>query len=125
MMYLASVISYTVLWTTDKENLSSLYSILSPLLVFLSYFLFCRCLNTFEKRASSSIHHRRWETLSQYSQILRRSEISWRQAMLYAATVAIFGFGLTIFVPPPWSSLVPVLQVLFEVCQALANRCFA
>ena len=51
--------SNDLLWTTDKENLSSLYSILSPLLVFLSYFLFCRCLNTFEKRASSSIHHRR------------------------------------------------------------------
>jgi hypothetical protein len=118
MMFLASAVSYAVLsWTKDNTTFVSRHPVKSLGLGFALYMLLCFALDMFEKRMSSSGLPSRWGTLQQYSEELSHSDTSWSRALFLTLNVGGVGMFLTMFISPPWSTLVPVGHILFEVRQ--------
>ncbi|KAF4226658.1 hypothetical protein CNMCM6457_007491 [Aspergillus fumigatiaffinis] len=115
MMFLASAVSYAVLsWTKDNTTFVSRHPVKSLGLGFALYMLLCFALDMFEKRMSSSGLPSRWGTLQQYSEELSHSDTSWSRALFLTLNVGGVGMFLTMFISPPWSTLVPVGHILFE-----------
>lgn len=54
-------------------------------------------------------------TLQKYIAVLGRAETSWVRAAAHTAVVTAVGLGLTAIVRAPWSPLVPLAHILFEV----------
>jgi hypothetical protein len=125
MMFLASILSYAVLsWNKEKTTFVSQHPVESLALGFAIYMLLGFALDMFEGRMPSHGVASRRGTLAQYSKELGHSETSWRRALFLTTMVGGVGLFLTMLISPPWSALVPVVHILFEVCQdRLTNFC--
>jgi hypothetical protein len=117
MMLLASMLSYAVfLWNSKQPNFVTRHLVTSLIPGVTLYMILSYVLDTFESRWSvngASLY--RGGTLHQYSQGLGRLEASWKRALSLAVTISGVGLGLTTFVPPRWSALVPIVHIFFEV----------
>lgn len=72
-------------------------------------------LDRFETPVASQSHSACWGTLSAYSQKLRYSESTWTIAVLNSAAITSFGLVLSMLLRPPWTFLVPIAHIFFEV----------
>lgn len=123
MMFLASALSYAVLlWNKDKATIVSRHPVGSLVMGFALYMLLDYALNAFERTTPSTNRQSRWGTLQQYSQEVNLTETSWRRALFLTIMVGGVGVVLTMLVAPPWSGLVPIAHILFEVCSGWSTR---
>lgn len=120
-MVLAAVLAYIALQLySDTPNFTREHLPLSLISGFSLYMIASYGLDKFEtRRCASSNTCSHWGSLQEYSKALRISETSWKQAAILTACVGGSGFCLTAMLSPPWSALIPIIQILFEVCFAV------
>lgn len=116
IMFLASAASFAVLqWAKPESNFVSRHPVASLALGAALYWLFGLALDKLERRPPRSDVLARWGTLQKYSRDLGFVDTSWARALFLTAVVGGVGLGLTMSIAPPWSGLVPILHILFEV----------
>lgn len=87
------------------------------------YLLFGLVLDAFEEKLyKEGVSHQK-KSLNEYSKVVGCVETSWARALLHASAITSFGLALTKVLRPPWSPLVPIGHILFEVRERkLANN---
>jgi hypothetical protein len=125
MMLLASILSYGVFsWNKESPDFVSRH-LIEYLATGLAMYIFLGfALDLFERQMSSHEVASRLGTLAQYSKELGRSERSWMRSLFLTTVIGGVGLILTMLISPPWSVLVPVVHIAFEVSRGrLAYFC--
>lgn len=115
VMILASILSFLLSWWNEKASFVARYPVESVAVACALYALFSLLLDSFEKTMHASDADCSWRRLSQYSQRFCRAQSTWGRALIHSAVIAAVGLFLTALIPAPWSSVIPVVQILFEV----------
>ncbi|KAH0600441.1 hypothetical protein MHUMG1_01437 [Metarhizium humberi] len=114
IMILASIMSFLLSSCNEKASFVARYPVESVAVACALYALFCLLLDSFEKTMHASDADCSWRRLSEYSQRFCRAQSTWGRALIHSAVIAAVGLFLTALIPAPWSSVIPVVQILFE-----------
>ncbi|KFG87888.1 hypothetical protein MANI_028202 [Metarhizium anisopliae] len=114
IMILASILSFLLSSWNEKASFVARYPVESVAVACVLYALFSLLLDGFEKKMHASDADCSWRRLSQYSQRFCRAQSTWGRALTHSAVIAAVGLFLTALIPAPWSSVIPVVQILFE-----------
>lgn len=115
MMILASTISFGVFIWKSETVTSLLHIFASCVLLFFLYLLSGLVLDGFDSPLSTiGACYQRW-TFQQCSENLSLFDVPWMRAFILTMVTGGTGFLLTIFTPPSWSTLIPVVHIAFEV----------